>query len=266
MAVVVLASASGSPGVTATAVGLASVWPRPVLLVDADPVGGQSILAGFFQGRLPAGGGLGEVALGQRSGDLAGAIAASAVALPGTQAHVLPGACGHLAAQALKGLWPPLLAQLRALEATGQDVVVDAGRLGMEGSPEPLIYGADLALLVMGSSLRAMSGARSWAKAWRATFDDVGAGSTAPVALVVGPGRPYGGKEIASVLPIAVLGSLPWDPAGAAVFADGAQPGRRFASGPLMRALTQTREAMSARLRGPDLQVRSADAVEAGSR
>ena len=33
MAVVALASASGSPGVTTTALGLALLWPRPVLLV-----------------------------------------------------------------------------------------------------------------------------------------------------------------------------------------------------------------------------------------
>ena len=34
MAVICLTSASGSPGVTTTAVGLALCWPRPVLLVE----------------------------------------------------------------------------------------------------------------------------------------------------------------------------------------------------------------------------------------
>ena len=37
MAIVCLTSASGSPGVTTTAVGMAFSWPRPVLLVEADP-------------------------------------------------------------------------------------------------------------------------------------------------------------------------------------------------------------------------------------
>lgn len=36
MAIVALVSASGSPGVTATALGLALLWPRPVMLVEAD--------------------------------------------------------------------------------------------------------------------------------------------------------------------------------------------------------------------------------------
>lgn len=40
MALVVLASASGAGCVTTTALGLAMRWPRPVVLVDADPVGG----------------------------------------------------------------------------------------------------------------------------------------------------------------------------------------------------------------------------------
>ena len=41
MALIVLTSASGSPGVTTTALGLALTWPRPVLLVEADPTGGS---------------------------------------------------------------------------------------------------------------------------------------------------------------------------------------------------------------------------------
>jgi hypothetical protein len=50
MAVIALASASGSPGVTTTALGLALLWPRPVLLIEADPTGGSGLLAGYFRG------------------------------------------------------------------------------------------------------------------------------------------------------------------------------------------------------------------------
>lgn len=250
VAVIVVASASGSPGVTTTCLALASVWPRPVLLVDADPTGGSAILAGFFQGRLPAGGGLTEVALGLRRGDVAGAIAASAIALPGTSAHVLPGVAGHAVSRTLSELWPVLLGELRALAATGQDVLVDAGRLGLAGSPEPLIYGADAAVLAVGSSLPAVAAARSWAATWAATFEDVGTGALVPTVLVVGPGRPYGVREVGSVLPVPVLGSLAWDPAGAAVFSAGASPGRRFRGGALMRSVAGLQEAIAARVAG----------------
>jgi sugar diacid utilization regulator len=37
MAMIVLASAAGSPGATTSALGLALTWPRPVLLIEADP-------------------------------------------------------------------------------------------------------------------------------------------------------------------------------------------------------------------------------------
>jgi len=40
MALIALASATGAPGVSTTALGLALNWPRPVVLVEADPNGG----------------------------------------------------------------------------------------------------------------------------------------------------------------------------------------------------------------------------------
>ena len=135
---------------------------------------------------------------------------------------------------------------IRDREETGQDVLVDAGRLGLVGSPEPVIYGADLALLVVGSSLVAMSGARSWAGTWRATFDDVGSGAATAAALVVGAGRPYSRREIGRVLPIGMLGEVAWDPAAAEVFAHGAAPGRRFGASRLVRSLQETQAAITA--------------------
>ena len=47
MPVFTIASVSGSLGVTTLAVGLALTWPRPVVLVEADPSGGSAILAGY---------------------------------------------------------------------------------------------------------------------------------------------------------------------------------------------------------------------------
>ena len=77
-------------------------------------------------------------------------------------------------------------------------MIVDAGRLGLTGSPEPLIYAADLMLLVMRSDLVALSAARSWAETLRAGFDELGAPGRVR-ALLVGEGRPYSGREVAKV-------------------------------------------------------------------
>src|SRR5687768_18323727 len=63
MAIVCLTSASGSPGVTTTAVGIAFSWPRPALLVEADPSGGSGVLPGFQRGTTPYDAGLIELAL-----------------------------------------------------------------------------------------------------------------------------------------------------------------------------------------------------------
>ena len=41
MALIALAADKGSPGVTTTAVALAASWPRPALLAERDPSGGD---------------------------------------------------------------------------------------------------------------------------------------------------------------------------------------------------------------------------------
>ncbi|MDR0837668.1 MAG: hypothetical protein LBM94_05635 [Propionibacteriaceae bacterium] len=56
MAIVTLVSAGGSPGVTTTALGMALLWPRNCLLVDADPCPNQAVLAGYLQGSVDTNG------------------------------------------------------------------------------------------------------------------------------------------------------------------------------------------------------------------
>jgi hypothetical protein len=236
MALIVLTSASGSSGVTTSALGLALSWPRPCLLVEADPTGGSGILAGYFHGHVAHLGGLIDLALAHREGTLAEALPQATMPIPDTEVRLLPGIRGHAQARSLIPLWEPLTGALRALESTGQDVIVDAGRLGLAGCPEPLIYGADLALLVTRSTLPALSGARSWAETLRTEFDQQGAASSLGV-LLVGDGQPYGGREVAKVLQVPVTASLAWDEDTAAVFSRGAKPSRRFESSHLLRGL-----------------------------
>jgi len=51
MALIAVAADKGAPGVTTTALSLAAVWPRPVLLAECDPAGGDLVY------RFPAVGG-----------------------------------------------------------------------------------------------------------------------------------------------------------------------------------------------------------------
>ena len=225
MPVVCLTSASGSPGVTTTAVGLATLWPSPVVLVEADPTGGAAVLAGYFGGLLNPPGGLLDLVMAHRQNRLAEAVPGLLVDLPDTQAKLLSGTRSHAQASSLHALWEPLLECLRDLERSGTDILIDAGRLGLEGWPAPLVLGADTTALLVGSDLPALSGARSWA----GYLAESAAGTPTRLgAVVVGPGRPYRPAEVCRTISLAVWETITWDPDGAAVFGRGGDRPRRF--------------------------------------
>ncbi len=231
MAVIALASASGSPGVTTTALGLALLWPRPALLVEADPTGGSGLLAGYFRGTREYAGGLIELAL--TSSSIHDGLAEVSQRIEGTDVSFVAGTRSHTQAPALRDLWQPLSEELANLESTGQDVIIDAGRLGLVGSPEPLLANADLTAVVTRTTLPALSAVRSWADSiQRGTFDWQGSG-----VIVVGEGQPYGAREVTAVLSLPVIATLADDPESAAVFSRGSRPPKRFETGPLARSL-----------------------------
>ncbi|MCR6033646.1 hypothetical protein GGQ22_19750 [Nocardioides sp. zg-579] len=233
MAIICLASASGSPGVTATSVGLSFCWPRPVLLVEADPTGGSGVLAGFLRGTTPYDAGLIELALSH----LSTADALRDVVRPlSPNVSVVAGIRSHAQAPALRDVWDPLLAALRDLDDSGQDVIVDAGRLGLVASPAPLLDAADVTLLVTRATLPAISAARSWAE----TARQPATGWRHPGLLLIGEGQPYRASEVAKALGIPVVADLPDDPAAAAVYHRGAAPPKRFDTGPYVRGLQTT--------------------------
>lgn len=213
---VVLCSAAGSPGVTTTGLVLALHWPRRVVLVEADASGSSGLLAGYFRGQLDQPG-LVDLVIAQRSDLLAEAVPRLLFPLEGSEASVLFGLRSHEQAAGAGLLWPPLLEMLRGLALAGTDVILDAGRLGMPGWPQPLVAAADAVLLLTRSDLPGLAGARSWATAL--------AGEEAPghaVRIVlVGEGRPYAAREVANTLTVPVVGALEWAPDQAAVFSHG---------------------------------------------
>lgn len=252
MAVIALTSASGSPGVTTTALGWALSRGRATVLVDADPTGGAAMLAGYLRGQMVPSDALLELWTAQQQGRLRAALPALTMTLPGSAVGLLPGTRSHVQARSLGGLWEPLLAAFKALDGTGQDVIVDVGRLGLAGSPTPLLHGADLALVVCRSDLVSLSALRSWLSTLHTELEEVGATSSLGVVLI-GPGRPYSGGEVGKVLANVcrgespVLASLAWDPKAAAAFSTGAQV-RRLASSSLVRGLRTLDEVARTRI------------------
>jgi hypothetical protein len=228
MALIVLAAGSGSPGTTTAALGLALAWPRPVLLVEADPAGASAVLAGFCRGTVAHDRGLVDLAVAQRNGEpLADAIEGVTIELPGTGVPFVPGPSRAASATSLPELWPALIPVLRARHDAGSDVIVDFGRLSARGSADALLTAADLVLLVTRSRLVDIAVARSRAAALLDEFGDRSVPVDTLRLLLVGEGRPYGRREVAAATGLVVAGALPWDPAGAAVYSDGEPRGRR---------------------------------------
>ncbi len=231
MALITFTSAAGSRGVTTTVVGLMLTWPRPVVVVEADPSGGSQILAGYFRGLARPG--LSELALAHRQLQLTEELAARLFPVADSQASVLPGIRTPVQAASVAGLWDALLAALRQLEAAdGVDVLVDAGRLGLLGSPDPLIAEADATVVVAGSGLPELAAVRAWLP-WLAR------GSAELKLVLVEPGRPYSAGDVERDLGVPVVATLPWNPPTARWWSHGEpEPRRRWRRSPLRTAVT----------------------------
>jgi hypothetical protein len=261
MAVLVLTSSSGSPGVTTLAVGLALTWPRPVLLVDADPGASQAVLAGYLTGRSAGGKGLLRVAEAHRDRrNLRETVIDQCLTLAETDGNrrlFLPGFTRPGSAAHFGGVWADLADAFDRLGEVDMDVLVDAGRLGPLGLPPALLERAALTAVVLGSSLRAVLAARVQLPAL-ADAQRAGLGTHGRTGLVVvDEGHPYRAAEIGKALGVEVLARLPQDPASAAHFSDGAPQHRKFATAPLVKAVRSTASTFAGVLQQSTALVRS---------
>ena len=231
-------ASSGSSGLTTLSVGLALTWPRPVVLVEADPSGGSAVLAGYCTGLARPG--LSELVLAHRHHQLAAELPSRLFPLADSNASLLPGLRSHQQAASLLGVWDALLSALRDLEAdTGVDIVVDAGRLGMLGSPEPLIADADVTLVLTGTGLPELARLRTWLPLLQQ-------GASGEVRLAVGGRvRPYTTAEVTKTLGVPVVGEVAWDPDAARWWSHG-EPHRRFDRSPLLRSVQALGESLRA--------------------
>jgi hypothetical protein len=265
MALIVLCSAHGSPGVTTTALAAALTWPRDVVLVDADRDPSQAVLAGFLQGTNAAGAGLPALAQANRDGaDMMREL--DRQGLPLTDARegepsrrFVPGFLHPGSAALFDSVWLPLAEALQDLGRLDMDALVDAGRIGRDGLPRPLVALADRVLVVTRSTLPALAAVAlnlpslSAQHARTAGFGQVG-------LVIVGPGMPYSAHEIAAQFATPVVASLPWAPKDAAVLADGVPARRdRLTNRPLLRAVRAFASTLSAQVGAQADQVMSAE-------
>lgn len=245
--ILTLSSAKGAPGVTTTALLLALAWPRPILLIEADPSGG-SIAAGYLSGDLPnVDRSVLELAMAQRRGDVisAASLRDSAIPLAG-DARFIVGSPGPGQASFCAPLWDPMADATRLLSAKGFDVIVDLGRICPD--TQPWMRAADLALLVTRTTMPALAAAQSAAASMKAT---VRRRSVVEV-MTVGINQPYGPAEIKDALDLDLTASIANDPVAAETFSLGRANGRsvrdkQIANSRLMRSVHPALKAVVAR-------------------
>ncbi|MFI6984165.1 MinD/ParA family protein [Embleya sp. NPDC050154] len=227
MTVVAVVGGVGAPGATTTALGLTLSWPLRaglrVVLIEADPDGG-AVLAGALRGRVSAQYGLHQLGLAHRQGKLDEFFFQQLIDLTGGERNrlLLPGLADFAQAASLAHTWEPLARLLAWLEGPDMphDVVVDLGRSGTLGSSAVLARKADVVLVVVRGTLRSATAARVRVEALRRDLDANGTGADAlGLAVVEGPDYPAG--EIAKLLGLPLLMSLPYETRTAEALSDG---------------------------------------------
>ncbi|QTE30040.1 hypothetical protein [Pengzhenrongella sicca] len=236
MALIVLCSAKGSPGVTTTSLALGWAWPqaqpgRRSLVVDADPAG-SGMLPGLFQANVPSTGGILALA-GTAGGVGADELLANAFRLDDRgERLVMPGIADPAQGRALTGMWPQLAHAAREADVDGIDVLVDLGRLGHRNQPSVLLDEADLVVVVLRSTLESIAAARPSVR----HLQDLRGAAGVIVGALVGDRRPYGAAEIATEVGFEIPLEIEHDAASARVFSDGIGSWSRLSRSPLIRS------------------------------
>lgn len=251
VAILILTSTSGSPGVTTLAVGLALAWPRSVLLADCDPGAHQAVLAGYLGGQSPNGKGLLRVAEAHRDGrPLRDVVIDQTLPLTsesGPSRLFLPGFAKPGSANLFGGVWRDLSESFDRLDDAGIDVLIDAGRSAGQRIPTPLLEYAALTCLVLRSNLRSVMSARVHLGPLKEQTELSGAESRTGL-IVVGEGQPYGRQEISKALGMPVLITVADDPVSALHLSDGAPRQRKFELSPLAKSLHSAAGTLSTQL------------------
>ncbi|WP_233580538.1 MinD/ParA family ATP-binding protein, partial [Streptomyces triticirhizae] len=158
MALIAVAADKGAPGVTTTAVALAALWPRRVLLAEIDPAGGDLVYRSVTENGRPPDPTTGILSLAAtaRRGVVAEQLWDHAQRLSGGL-DVLVGLANSDQAAGLTGQWGALgrafaeLAQSPHHEVAA-DVLADCGRLDAGSPVHAVLPHASVLLLVTRSS------------------------------------------------------------------------------------------------------------------
>jgi MinD-like ATPase involved in chromosome partitioning or flagellar assembly len=220
---VAVVAGKAAPGATTVATALALVAHDPVLLVDADPAGGD-VVPGLLPGRARTDTGLLSWLVATRhmtAMDATAVLSDHALSLPEAgDVWVLPGLQGPSQAGVLvSGGWSRLATTVeRCGPVLERMVIVDAGRLG-DGTGWPVVGACDIVLLVVRPTARSVQAAAVAIQLLRSRLGDLDR-----VRLVVNGGGPYTRDQVREALEIEGadrVDQIPADPRAAASLVDG---------------------------------------------
>ena len=248
--IVGVASAKGAPGVTSCALVLAHMWPRPVIVLEADTAGGDLV----FRVRTRDG----ELLDDARS--VVQLAAASRQPAPppdllgewaqpvSETVSVVKGVTGSAQARSLAALWSHIG---KTVEASHCDVIVDLGRIRPDSAVLNLAQVCDELLLVTAATLEGVTHVAALAHDLSPIV-----GVSQPVslrALVVSPDAHASNdrRDIDSFLSqknliVGETLSLPYDPNGLALIEAGQVSSKRAARSLLVRAGRRVVETLTA--------------------
>lgn len=228
-----LYSAKGAPGVTSSALVLAAVWPRPVVVIEADPTGGD--LA--YRCRATGGGqlaaspnvlGLVAALRGERQTDVSEWAQPLACGV-----NVVAGVQSPAQARGIGDLWRRLAVTAAAANV---DVIADLGRIDRNAPTMPLLTSADVRVPVLAASLDSIVHTR-------AHLLDVLVDGGRTMPLVLGKSRTVAAdaRDVDEVLAqggviAAPAAYLPLDHPGLSAIEGGASPAGRGRGSQLVRA------------------------------
>ncbi len=217
---IAVAADKGAPGVTTTAVTLAAVWPRPVLLAECDPAGGDIAywLPAEGGGRLDPRRGLLSLAVAARRDLQPAQLWMHAQKLRGGL-DVLLGVATAEQGAGLEPMWGPVGGLLSGLPQA--DVIADCGRLGPDGPYYDLLANAALIVLITRPSLGEVVRLRERSAALSAALGQRGSHSARVGVLVVVGHRGFSraladvGQVLGRDSAASVLGGIAFEPRSA---------------------------------------------------
>lgn len=221
MGLIAVAADKGAPGVTTTALALAAVWPRPVLLAECDPAGGDVAwrLRAGPDGRLDPRRGLLSLAVAARRGIRPDQVWPHVQKLHGGL-DVLLGTAHAEQGSGLDPLWAAVGAVLAALPQA--DVIADCGRLGPDGPFYDLLAHAAAVVLVTRPTLAEVLRLRDRAAVVsQATARRTGRPAQIGVLVIAGRRRLRGALgDVARAVtpevgPVTTLGGIVFEPTSA---------------------------------------------------